>query len=87
MVPTLLRDAPFSGVYASSFSYMKEKLPVILPENCSPFYALAAKFSCGVISGALATLITQPADVIRTQVQVVRGSFTTSYKAYILTFY
>eukprot|EP00297_Palpitomonas_bilix_P014208 CAMPEP_0113868114 /NCGR_PEP_ID=MMETSP0780_2-20120614/796_1 /TAXON_ID=652834 /ORGANISM="Palpitomonas bilix" /LENGTH=227 /DNA_ID=CAMNT_0000853135 /DNA_START=239 /DNA_END=923 /DNA_ORIENTATION=+ /assembly_acc=CAM_ASM_000599 len=59
MVPTLLRDAPFSGVYASSFSYMKEKLPVILPENCSPFYALAAKFSCGVISGALATLITQ----------------------------
>lgn len=29
-----------------------------------------ANFSCGILAGVLASLITQPADVVKTQVQV-----------------
>lgn len=33
-------------------------------------YAPLANFSCGILAGVLASLITQPADVVKTHVQV-----------------
>ncbi|XP_072299610.1 mitochondrial glycine transporter A-like [Eucyclogobius newberryi] len=64
---TLLRDVPFSGIYVMFYSQTKAALPTELSQSVSaPLY----NFSCGVMAGVSASLITQPADVVKTQVQV-----------------
>lgn len=85
-VPTVLRDAPFSGIYAATFSFLKSKtenlrqdLGVIVGQTAS---SLTVKFGCGISAGALATLVTQPADVVRTRLQLVG---LTSYPRWLLS--
>ncbi|MEQ2183674.1 hypothetical protein GOODEAATRI_000501 [Goodea atripinnis] len=60
LMATLLRDVPFSGIYVMFYSQTKASLP----------QAPLANFSCGVLAGVLASLVTQPADVVKTHVQV-----------------
>ncbi|KAF7666359.1 hypothetical protein LDENG_00109490 [Lucifuga dentata] len=67
LMATLLRDVPFSGVYVMFYSQTKASLPQEI--NMST-YAPVANFSCGILAGVLASLITQPADVVKTHVQV-----------------
>nr|XP_015800697.2 mitochondrial glycine transporter B [Nothobranchius furzeri] len=67
LMATLLRDVPFSGVYVMFYSQAKAALP---PEISASASAPLANFSCGILAGVLASLITQPADVIKTHVQV-----------------
>ncbi|XP_029914949.1 mitochondrial glycine transporter A [Myripristis murdjan] len=67
LMPTLIRDAPFSGIYVMFYSQTKASLP---KEISTSAYAPVANFSCGVLAGVLASLITQPADVVKTHVQV-----------------
>uniref|UniRef100_A0A3P8WGY1 Mitochondrial glycine transporter n=1 Tax=Cynoglossus semilaevis TaxID=244447 RepID=A0A3P8WGY1_CYNSE len=67
LMVTLLRDVPFSGVYVMFYSQTKASLP---KEVSSSSAAPLANFSCGIVAGVLASLITQPADVVKTQVQV-----------------
>ncbi|KAJ0057968.1 hypothetical protein NL108_007182, partial [Boleophthalmus pectinirostris] len=64
---TLLRDVPFSGIYVMFYSQTKAALPTEISLSVS---APVANFGCGVVAGVLASLITQPADVVKTQVQV-----------------
>ncbi|XP_026204861.1 mitochondrial glycine transporter A-like [Anabas testudineus] len=67
LVATLLRDVPFSGIYVMFYSQTKASLPKEISTSSS---APLANFSCGVLAGVLASLITQPADVVKTHVQV-----------------
>ncbi|XP_017272032.1 mitochondrial glycine transporter A [Kryptolebias marmoratus] len=67
LMATLLRDVPFSGIYVMFYSQAKASLPQEI--SASPSAPLA-NFSCGILAGVLASLITQPADVVKTQVQV-----------------
>ncbi|KAK7175496.1 hypothetical protein R3I93_002419 [Phoxinus phoxinus] len=67
LTATLLRDAPFSGIYVMIYSQAKYSLP---PEIGQSSYAPLANFSCGVLAGVLASVVTQPADVVKTHVQV-----------------
>ncbi|KAM8825442.1 mitochondrial glycine transporter A-like [Synchiropus picturatus] len=67
LMPTLLRDVPFSGIYVMFYSQTKTSLPQEIRES---HYAPLANFACGVLAGVLASLVTQPADVVKTQVQV-----------------
>ncbi|MED6273070.1 hypothetical protein CHARACLAT_002936 [Characodon lateralis] len=67
LMATLLRDVPFSGIYVMFYSQTKASLP---QEISSSPAAPLANFSCGVLAGVLASLVTQPADVVKTQVQV-----------------
>ncbi|KAG2463524.1 S238A protein, partial [Polypterus senegalus] len=46
-----------------------------IPEVLSSSYTPLLNFSCGVFAGVLASVLTQPADVIKTQVQVSPGKF------------
>lgn len=64
---TLLRDVPFSGIYVMFYSQAKAALPTEISLSVS---TPLANFSCGVLAGVLASLITQPADVVKTHVQV-----------------
>lgn len=67
LTATLLRDAPFSGIYVMFYSQAKKALP---QEISSSSIAPLVNFGCGVVAGILASLATQPADVIKTHMQV-----------------
>ena len=69
--PTLVRDVPFSGLYLMFY----EQLKTWVPEEVSRTQSSAAvHFSCGLVAGLLASLVTQPADVIKTRLQLSSGS-------------
>ncbi|XP_058960078.1 mitochondrial glutathione transporter SLC25A40 isoform X1 [Pocillopora verrucosa] len=62
--PTLLRDVPFSAVYWMGYEVLKSKF--VEP-------GFIASFSSGVLSGAMAALITTPFDVVKTHRQMELG--------------
>ncbi|XP_054891551.1 mitochondrial glycine transporter A-like [Poeciliopsis prolifica] len=82
LMATLLRDVPFSGIYVMFYSQAKASLPQEISSSPS---APVANFSCGVLAGVLASLVTQPADVVKTQVQVNPQLRTTEAVRYIYT--
>ncbi len=47
-----------------------------LSEISQSSYAPLASFSCGVLAGVLASVVTQPADVVKTHVQVSPDVFS-----------
>ncbi|XP_060774530.1 mitochondrial glycine transporter B-like isoform X1 [Neoarius graeffei] len=67
LTATLLRDAPFSGIYVMIYSQSKRALP---HELGSSGLVPLLNFSCGVFAGILASVVTQPADVVKTHMQV-----------------
>lgn len=81
LTATLLRDVPFSGIYVMFYSQAKASLPTEISSSPS---APLANFSCGVLAGILASVITQPADVVKTHVQVNPQLKTVEAIRYIL---
>lgn len=41
-------------------------------------YAPLVNFSCGVVAGVMASLVTQPADVVKTHIQVSPSHWSTA---------
>ncbi|KAM9187518.1 mitochondrial glycine transporter [Trichechus inunguis] len=67
LTATLLRDAPFSGIYLMFYNQTKNIVPQDqLDAVLIPF----VNFSCGIFAGVLASLVTQPADVVKTHMQL-----------------
>ncbi|XP_077135030.1 mitochondrial glycine transporter isoform X2 [Ranitomeya variabilis] len=64
---TLLRDAPFSGIYLMFYTQAKR---FTRPYNIESTYTPIINFSCGIMAGILASVITQPADVVKTHMQL-----------------
>ena len=67
--PTLLRDAPFSGLYLMFYTQAKKQLRHAHNIDDS---APVVHFGCGLVSGCFASVITQPADVVKTRMQVLQ---------------
>uniref|UniRef100_A0A670JEY8 Solute carrier family 25 member 38 n=1 Tax=Podarcis muralis TaxID=64176 RepID=A0A670JEY8_PODMU len=67
LTATLLRDAPFSGIYLMFYTQTKKIAPY---DQVDPALSPLVNFGCGTVAGILASLATQPADVIKTHVQV-----------------
>ncbi|XP_014260510.1 solute carrier family 25 member 38-A-like isoform X2 [Cimex lectularius] len=67
LFPTVVRDAPFSGIYLMFYTQLKKAMH---PELLKNEYQAPVQFSCGVVAGILASLVTQPADVIKTKMQL-----------------
>jgi len=68
VLPTLARDAPFSGLYLMFYDSLKKGASTFgdqLPLGPSSTHLL-----CGVGAGCLASMVTQPADVIKTKIQL-----------------
>ncbi|KAH8387899.1 hypothetical protein KR093_010290, partial [Drosophila rubida] len=64
--PTVMRDAPFSGTYWAAYESMKRVCNVTEP-------SLLFSFVTGAASGALATLVTMPFDLVTTHTQIELG--------------
>jgi len=78
LMPTLWRDVPFSGLYLMFYERLKAQM---IRPAWSPSGAAAgpntdwSKFGCGLGAGVLASLVTQPADVVKTKLQLApRGA-------------
>ncbi|XP_008315279.1 mitochondrial glycine transporter B-like isoform X2 [Cynoglossus semilaevis] len=67
LTATMLRDAPFSGIYVMVYSQTKRLLP---QDVTLSVYAPLVNFSCGMVAGVMASMVTQPADVVKTYIQV-----------------
>ncbi|XP_025050145.1 mitochondrial glycine transporter isoform X3 [Alligator sinensis] len=67
LTATLLRDAPFSGIYLMFYTQTKKITP---QDQLDPALIPLVNFSCGIFAGILASLATQPADVIKTHMQL-----------------
>lgn len=61
ILPTLLRDVPFSAIYWGTYENTKKR---ILFKN-----EFLRNFLCGYVSGVLAAIITNPIDVVKTRMQ------------------
>ncbi|CAK9834125.1 Mitochondrial glycine transporter [Anthophora retusa] len=73
LVPTLLRDAPYSGLYLTFYTQLKNIISKTdMPCSISP---APIHFSCGILAGIFASIITQPADVIKTKIQLYPNEF------------
>mmetsp|Transcript_12378 Transcript_12378/g.25456 ORF Transcript_12378/g.25456 Transcript_12378/m.25456 type:complete len:313 (-) Transcript_12378:11-949(-) len=67
-LPTILRDAPFSGVYLLGLTKLMAAAQMF---NASSFLPPSVvTFGTGLVAGAFATVVTNPPDVIRTRMQV-----------------
>lgn len=77
-VPAVLSNAPFSAIYYSVYSHCQQAAG---PE--SPVPHTAVNFSAGVLAAMVATLVTQPTDVLRARVQlgVASGLFSAAKSA------
>ncbi|XP_023268542.1 solute carrier family 25 member 38-B-like isoform X2 [Seriola lalandi dorsalis] len=75
LTATLLRDAPFSGIYVMFYSQAKRALP---QEVTLSAYVPLVNFSCGLVAGVMASLVTQPADVVKTHIQVSPSHWSTA---------
>ncbi|XP_070845158.1 mitochondrial glycine transporter B isoform X2 [Chaetodon trifascialis] len=75
LTATLLRDAPFSGIYVMFYSQAKKALP---QDVASSTYAPLVNFGCGVVAGVMASLVTQPADVVKTHIQISPSQWSTT---------
>lgn len=67
LLPTLLRDVPFSSFYFMFYSQTRHALPAEVTEGQ---WGDLATFCCGLVSGLGASVVTQPADVVKTRVQL-----------------
>jgi solute carrier family 25 protein 38 len=73
LLPTLLRDAPYSGLYFTAFTSLKGALGIGGTEAApgTPAWVLPLKtFAAGLCAGAIATTLTHPADVLKTRLQL-----------------
>merc|ERR1719154_806703 len=73
---TLLRDAPFSGLYLMFYTQIKEFFE---PERRNG----AVHFGCGIAAGVMASGMTQPFDVVKTKMQLYPHKFRNTWQVFL----
>lgn len=72
LIPTLFRDAPFSGLYLMFYTQTKQ---LVSEDLLNSPYRSPIHFTCGLTAGILASVVTQPADVLKTKMQLYPNKF------------
>jgi solute carrier family 25 protein 38 len=75
LIPTLLRDAPFSGLY---LMFYRQQLTFV--EYNDYDITPIIRLSCGMSAGVLACFITQPFDVLKTTAQLYPKDYSSVVK-------
>jgi len=75
LLPTLARDGPYSGIYLVLYRFMQEKTG-----NTNQ---AVSNFYIAFTAGALATIATQPADVLRCHLQIDHKLGFKNFKSHI----
>ncbi|KAH7291489.1 hypothetical protein KP509_29G019100 [Ceratopteris richardii] len=70
LLPTILRDAPYSGLYLLLYSSTRRAISEW--QNLSGAH-MQVNFIAGAVAGASATVLTHPPDVVRTKLQLESG--------------
>jgi len=72
LLATLARDAPYSGLYLMFYTQLKNNLIPRIDTTAGTSYSggPASHFACGITAGFLASLVTHPADVVKTKMQI-----------------
>ncbi|XP_039312556.1 mitochondrial glycine transporter isoform X2 [Solenopsis invicta] len=78
LVPTLLRDAPYSGLYLMFYTQLKN---AAASSTGTVNSSAPVHFSCGILAGILASIVTQPPDVVKTKMQLYPNEFNGIYHA------
>ncbi|NXU64410.1 S2538 protein, partial [Horornis vulcanius] len=87
LTATLLRDAPFSGIYLMFYTQTKNLTPQGEAEyKLDPVLVPLLNFGCGIFAGVLASLATQPADVIKTHMQLSPQKYYTTIQAIVFIY-
>lgn len=79
VMPTILRDSLFSGVYYMCYTGLKNKSHSMIDKDSGSVHA--RNFICGISSGLIASTITNPIDVVKTNVQASKMQIGGSFKA------
>jgi len=91
LLPTIVRDAPYSGLYLMFYTQLKQNfVPTCRNalglshdfENGKELIQAATHFSCGIMAGLLASLVTHPADVVKTKMQIKPEVYRSILQAY-----
>jgi len=67
LVPTILRDVPFSAIYWAGYELMKRQF------NASLEPTFVQSFVSGAVAGSFAAILTLPFDVVKTHRQIEIG--------------
>jgi len=72
LLATLARDAPYSGLYLMFYTQLKNNLIPRIDTTVGTSYSggPASHFACGIAAGFCASLVTHPADVVKTKMQI-----------------
>lgn len=70
IVPTVCRDAPFSGLYFAAYSQLRPALDSSLTDLHPRTATTASSILAAAAAGISATLIVHPADVVKTRMQM-----------------
>nr|CDJ87713.1 Mitochondrial substrate solute carrier and Small-subunit processome and Transcription factor E2F dimerisation partner (TDP) domain containing protein [Haemonchus contortus] len=70
LLPTLLRDIPFSAIYWAAYDTLKRRL--LAWKNMSE-PTFMTSFVCGAVAGSFAAVLTTPFDVMKTHLQIKLG--------------
>jgi len=72
LLATLARDAPYSGLYLMFYTQLKNNLipRIDTTTGTSLSGSPVSHFACGITAGFLASLVTHPADVVKTKMQI-----------------
>ncbi|KRZ56682.1 Solute carrier family 25 member 38, partial [Trichinella nativa] len=66
IIPTVLRDAPYSGLYLLFYRFQMRFLEQKLDTRLTDMQ----RFGCGFLAGGVACLLTQPFDTVRSRMQL-----------------
>ncbi|XP_033213586.1 mitochondrial glycine transporter-like isoform X2 [Belonocnema kinseyi] len=83
LVPTLLRDAPYSGLYLMFYTQLKNTVSTELPHYS---HVTSTHFCCGIVAGICASVITHPADVVKTKMQLYPSKFHNVHGAFVFVY-
>lgn len=87
LVPTILRDAPFSGLYMMMYDLIRKagNIVITLTDTLTPdnleWNKLDSALMNGLMAGCLASLVTQPMDVVKTKMQIQTSRYKTLVQA------